>query len=502
MNLKHDIIANFAGKAWSALMALAFLPLYIRFLGIEAYGLIGVYVSLVALLAVLDMGLSTTLTRELARLSAAPGGEQEARDLTRTFEVIYWGVGILIGGGVATLAPAIARHWLNAEGLAHETVEQSATIMGLLVALQWPTGLYSGGLMGLQRQVLMNIVRAAAATLQGGGAVLVLWLVSPTIVAFFAWQIVVSTVLTAVFAGCLWKSLPKAPGRASFRRNLVVRNWRFAGGMTATAVLVAILTQSDKITLSKMLSLEMFGYYALAAAVASALNYITNPVFSVLFPKLSQVVGRGSEAEISLIYHKGCQLMTASVVPVGTILVLFSEELLMLWLRDAITVSNTHLLVSLLVTGGMLNALVILPYTLQLAYGWTRLVLYVNAVSVALFVPLLILLVDSYGGRGAALAWIALNTGYLFVVVPLMHRRLIRKSMGRWYFRDVGMPVGIGLGIGVLAHLVQPRDVPQLVVLLWILFAYVSTFLCVSLAMPHTREWLKSLVSPVGAPLL
>ncbi|HET9405082.1 MAG TPA: oligosaccharide flippase family protein, partial [Burkholderiales bacterium] len=453
-SVRHNIIANFAARAWSALMTLAFLPLYIRFLGIEAYGLVGVYVSLVALFAILDMGLSTTLTRELARLSSAPDGGREARDLTRTFELIYWGVGILIGGGVAALAPVIARHWLNVEGLPIETVEQSAMIMGLAMAMQWPISLYSGGLMGLQRQVLMNIVRAGASTLQGAGAVLVLWLISPTILAFFSWQIAVSALQAAVIAACLWKSLPAADGSASFRGKLLAGNWRFAGGMTAIAVLVAVLTQSDKFILSKMLSLEMFGYYSLAAAIASALSYISNPIFSALFPRLSQVVGRGNEAEVALIYHKGCQLMTATVVPVGTIVVLFSEELLTLWMRDATTVGNIHLLVSLLVTGTVLNSLMILPYALQLAYGWTRLVLVVNAVSVVLFVPLLILLADAYGGRGAALAWIALNAAYLVVVIPLMHRRLIRHSMGQWYLGDIGLPGGLCLGIGALTYLV------------------------------------------------
>ena len=40
---KRNVLANFAGRAWSALMALAFLPLYIRFLGIESYGLVGIF---------------------------------------------------------------------------------------------------------------------------------------------------------------------------------------------------------------------------------------------------------------------------------------------------------------------------------------------------------------------------------------------------------------------------------------------------------------------------
>ncbi|MEN8215666.1 MAG: hypothetical protein ABFS56_04685 [Pseudomonadota bacterium] len=61
--IKLNIIANFAGKAWTVLMSLAFVPLYIKFIGVEAYGLIGFFVTLQAVFGLLDLGLSTTLFR-------------------------------------------------------------------------------------------------------------------------------------------------------------------------------------------------------------------------------------------------------------------------------------------------------------------------------------------------------------------------------------------------------------------------------------------------------
>ena len=72
--IKQNIIANFGGKAWQALMSLAFVPLYIKFMGIESYGLVGIFASLLALFGLLDMGLSTTLNRELAGFSEQTGG--------------------------------------------------------------------------------------------------------------------------------------------------------------------------------------------------------------------------------------------------------------------------------------------------------------------------------------------------------------------------------------------------------------------------------------------
>jgi len=69
--VRHNIIANFAGKAWHGIFSLAFVPIYIKIMGVEVYGLLGIFLSLSALVALLDMGLSATLNRELSRLSCS-----------------------------------------------------------------------------------------------------------------------------------------------------------------------------------------------------------------------------------------------------------------------------------------------------------------------------------------------------------------------------------------------------------------------------------------------
>ena len=193
--IKKNIVANFAGSIWQSLMALVFIPLYIKFIGIESYGLIGIFATLQAMFVLLDMGLSATLNREMARLSVLPGREQEMRNLVRSLEVIYWCIAIFIGIAVVAISPFIAHHWIKAGQLSSKTIEQAVLIMGFVMALQMPVSFYSGGLMGLQKQILLNAINSVgASTLRGAGAVLILWLVSPTIQAFFLWQIVASVI--------------------------------------------------------------------------------------------------------------------------------------------------------------------------------------------------------------------------------------------------------------------------------------------------------------------
>ena len=468
-SVRHNIAANFAGKAWRGIFGLAFVPIYIKLMGVEVYGLIGIFMSLTALLALLDMGLSATLNRELSRLSVAEDSAQESRNLVRTFEVIYWVIGFLIGIVVVVLAPVITKHWINSPNVSNEIIEQALLIMGLLLAFQWPGTIYTGGLRGIQRQVLLNVVQGVSIMVKHFGAVLVLLFISPSIVLFFYWQAFVALFTTFVLAACLWKSLPKAEKKSIFDKGLLVKNWKFTSGMIGISVMVVLLTQLDKIILSKMLTLEMFGYYMLAFSVANVLLSLVNPVHSALFPRLSQLVAGGSESEISEVYHKGCQLVSVILLPVAVTLVFFAEEMLILWVGNPVVVSNAHMILSLLIIGTVINGLMTLPYTLQLAYGWTKLTLYKTIVAVILLVPLMVWMVQMYHGIGAALVWIILNVGLLIFEIPIMHQRLLKNEMGKWYRRDIILPVLVVTLIGYIAHEILPVDSSKPVMLLVIL---------------------------------
>lgn len=480
--IKRNIAANFGSSIWTGLMGLVFVPLYIHFIGIEAYGLVGFFTMLLALFGLFDLGLSSTLNREMARLAVREGNAQEMRDLVRTTEIPYWAIGLLISVFVIAMSSFIAFHWVNAEKLSPKTVRTAIMLMGLAVAFQWPISLYSGGLMGLQRQVSLSLINVAVATFRGLGAVLILWLISPRIEAFFSWQIFVSAIHAVFIAVFLWRSLPNASEAPRFRRDLLSNISRFAVGITGIAVLSTILTQLDKVILSRLLSLETFGYYSLANVVAISLYRFITPVFSATFPRLTNLVSLGDTEEISRLYHKSSQLVSLLILPVALVVILFSKEILLLWTQNSLTAQRTYVLVSILVTGTALHCLGHIPYALQLAFGWTRLALLANVVSVLLLAPLLILLAKRYGAVGAACVWVILNVGYILISLPIMHRRLLPGEKWRWYFVDVGRPLLAAAAASVIGRFIIRPDWPPLPLLIGLGLVSAATLIATACA--------------------
>jgi O-antigen/teichoic acid export membrane protein len=435
---KFSLIASFAGTGWAALAQLICIPLYIKLMGIESYGLVAFYLMLQAVLQVLDFGLSPTINREMARYSVQLDKMDEARDLVRTLEIGYWLTGLLIGGGLLAASGRMSVHWLRADSLANQKVTHALMLMAVLSVFQWPVSFYQGGLMGLHRQVLYNIIRIVAVTLNTGGAVLILWLVSPTITALLAWQVVVSFFQALVLMLVLWKSLLPATRAPRFAPVMVRNIWRFAAGMSGIAVFSLILGQADKLILSRLFSLKVFAYYTLAGMFGTGLVMIANSVFNATYPRFCAMVALTDEQALSSFYHMITQVMALLIVPLAAVCALFSREILRLWTGNNELANNAAPIATVLVIGSALSALMFLPYMLQLAYGWTSIGLKITVVLTGLAIPAIWFAAKNYGPVRVAFVWLAMQAANVLIGVPLTHRRLLRHDGLLWVLQDVG----------------------------------------------------------------
>ena len=488
--LRSNVLANFLGQGWAALLQLVFTPIYIKLIGIEAYGLIGFYVSLQVTVQIFDLGLGPTMTRELARRSGSPEQLGAARDLVKTIGRVYWCVAGLIAATVLLSAPLIAAHVIQTHSLPKGTVRDAIMLMALLIPIQWAVNLHQGALVGLERQVLVNALRIVASTCGAVGAALILWLVSSTITAFFLWQGLVAIAYFLATSFFLDRALPPMIGKPRFRVSLLREVRHFAAGMSGITVAGIVLTQLDKWILINLLPLDIFGYYILAGVVANALYVFITPLFNGFFPRFSILVAQGSSDQLKKLYHFGAQAMAMVVIPAAVVLSLFSREVLLLWTRNPEAASISAPLVSILVWGTALNGLMNIPYALQLAYGWTRLALGINLIAMGFFVPAILALTLWFGSTGAAAAWVAFNLFFAFLAVPLTHGRFFIGGEGNRVTTDVLFSIGAAFVVIGAARLAYPPGMSAVAQALFIAGSYVMGVVTAGLCGAKTREWM------------
>ena len=335
MALKANIDANYLGQGWRALMLFAFVPLFIKYLGIEAYGVVTLFVTLQAFLGLLDLGLRPVLSREMARFTGGTHDTQSIADLLRSIEIIAIGIAISFALLLYAGSGWLANDWVRADKLPKASVAQAFGLMGIVAALQFIESLYTSAMSNLQRQVLQNGIASFVVTLRAAGAVGVLIWVSPTLGAFFIWQGIASLIAVALFAGGLYRILPSPSRRARFSWPALNAMRTYAGGMIAITLLSLLLTQVDKIILSKQLPLDAFAHYMLAGLVAGAMPLLAGPVGNALYPRLIELVARGDERALRRAFHRGAQVTAVLLCATGGMLIFSGKRLLLHWTQDA-----------------------------------------------------------------------------------------------------------------------------------------------------------------------
>lgn len=489
-----NIVANILGKVWIVLVSLLVVPVYLKLLGIEAYGLIGVLLTLMAIAPLFDFGLCQAFTRALARHSAGEGEAAEARDLLRTYEIVYWVLGIAIGAVLVALAPVLAGHWIKPQALSRAEVEQALALAGVTVACLWPRALYSSGVIGMQRQVALNVLSSTMSTISNLGGIVVVWQAG-TVQSLFAWFAVVGLVESVLTRVLLSRLLPHAERHGRFDPAVLTRSGRFAAGMASISVLAVILTQLDKVILSSVLSLEQFAYYSLAWRLASALQLIVGPLSNVFFPRFSQLALQRSESELVRVYHASCQVLSVLVIPAAVVIAVFPRELLLLWTHDPAIAGNAAMVLGLLAIGTGLGGLMALPNVLQIAYGSTRLIMIGSAVGAVLLAPLMYFAAIRYGAVGAAAAWIALNGGYILLLLRYMHRAVLPNELRAWFFVDVGPPLAASAATAVAWKLAFPQPESYIAVLVEVAAGSALTLLAAAIVAPHVRSIVATVLS-------
>jgi len=438
-SLKANVVANYGGQIYMTVANLAMVPVYLHYMGAEAYGLVGFFAMLQMWFQLLDMGLTPTMSREMARFRGGARDILSLRRLMRAFEGIFAATALLGAAAIMAAAGPISTQWLKAEHLPLSEVRHAVMLMALIIALRWISGLYRSAISGLERQIWLNGFNVGIVTMR---AVLVLpffMLAGSTPTHFFSFQLAVALIETAWLVRQTYRLLPLGSDTAPPRWELAPLRGvlTFSLSIAFTSSVWVLITQTDKLVLSRMLPLTEYGYFTLAVLVAGGVMLISGPISTALQPRMTSVLAAGDGRGVVLLYRKATQIVAVLCIPAALLLAFFPREVLWAWTGDATAATHAAPVLALYALGNGVLALSAMPYLLQFAAGEMRLHVMGGALITVLLIPALIWGTARYGATGAAYAWLASNLAYLLLWVPLIHRRFMPGQHGHWLATDI-----------------------------------------------------------------
>jgi O-antigen/teichoic acid export membrane protein len=459
--VRRNLLANYVGQGWVAVVNLAFIPVYLRQLGVEAYGLVGVFGIVVACASLLEAAITPALNREMARFRSGGHDAQSIADLLRSVEILSFCVIAAQVCAAWLAADWLAARWLTRSSLQPSTVSHALFLMSIVAGSRVAEGIYRGALLGLERQLALNAAMIVLATVRSGGAAAALVVFSPTLQTFFIWHALSSALGLATLAWMTHLALPRPPRRATFSKTALSEIRQFSAGLLGTALLGLVLTQGDKVLLAKLLPLELFAYYTIATTISNSLYQLIAPVAQSYFPRFTEMATSGALQTLATSYHQAAQVLSVAIAPASMLLAVFGDRVLLLWTRDPDLAAQAGPVLSLLVLGTLVHGVLHIPYMLQLACGWSSLAVRVNLGACLLMFPALFWLVPKIGGIGAAVIWLTTNLLSMVVTIQLMHRNVLPNEKSAWYLRDVMTVVVAAAVVTLAARGMWPASVPR-----------------------------------------
>ena len=363
-------------------------------------------------------------------------------------------VGIVIGLSLFLCAPLIAKYWVNAQKISFDTLQQSIRIMAIILMFQWAHSIYNGGLTGMQKLVKLNIQTIFFNVLKNIGVIIAMWMLSPSVYVFLLWQLLITIVFTFVLRYSFWHEL--VPERKQFSKTELFTVGRFALGMTGIGLSTLLLGQIDKLLISKMMSLEQFGYYTLAFAAGSNVLIGISIFLPTFLPTLTNLISKGDIDGVKQCYHNYSNIIAIIAIPTALLMAFYSKEILLIWTHDPKLAEQSYLLVRFVALGYMINGLSYGYFNLMLAYGWTRYTIYQNILSSIISIPLMYYSVANFGITGGASVCFILSIGAILIGLPYTHTKLLKHEFGNVLKNDFGVPLIISLLIISISRIFFP----------------------------------------------
>ena len=449
--VSRNIVYNLAGQVLTAILGFIAFRYVFRRVGDEAIGII--YFSLTlntVLCAVLELGISATTVRQV---SAHFRDEPDyIRDLIRTASLFYWALYLAAAVVLYAAAPLLIANWVNVHTLDHAVAVRVLRIVGIASLTVLPRSLYTSVFRGLERMELNNAIDVVTMGLQPIGTIVILVLGGglSEIAFWFACCFILSTLAYLVVTGAVvsWDALVPM-----YSPSVVQRNVGFSFHLMLISILAVIQTQGDKLVVSKLLPLGVFGYYAVASGLASKATVVISAIALAASPSLSGLFQRGDRAALLGQYRKLHDLLCFATAPLFAA-IYFAAFPIFRYLFNGDVAQMLMGPMRFLCLGFYLSGTLHVPYAFSIAIGKPAITTRAHLYALLISVPVTILATMRFGLIGAALS-LVLHDLVLYVYwIPRICRECLEVPAAQWYQHIVKILALIGGTYGVAWMLV------------------------------------------------
>ncbi|MDQ8144325.1 oligosaccharide flippase family protein [Chryseobacterium sp. CFS15] len=473
-----NILTNYGNKLFGIVSIYLFVPLYIKLLGVEAYGIISFYTVVLSIISLADLGLSSAVIKEFST-SSSEDYKYTVFKLIEKKYLIICGTLLLF---LLLFSNIIAKYWLHSDKFSVEDLTKFVILISVGVIFQLSSSLYYGAIFGLGFQVKANIYQFFWTLIRLGFIVIILKYFSNNLYIYFLWQIICNIfyVLFLRFNVLLYFKT-KIDVLVVIFLKLPKHILLYIGGMSLISIISSVNSQMDKILVSSFFSLKIFGYYNLASSLAQSPRLLGMPLATALFPVFSKMAADRDKKRLENVFKLSNYFLNVMIFVISLILYIYISEIFKLWLGNRIEVGfkdDMEFLARMLIIGTVFLSMQLLFYYTLLAFGKTKYTIYQGICQIILGIPLLYFCIYKFGFSGAGYSWVIINVGaYFYLFFPL--KKLIDIGIISFFINYTFVPFLICLMMFLCSYTIYTKYPNFSFIFYIILSSFFSVFFCV-----------------------
>ncbi|MBA3666272.1 MAG: oligosaccharide flippase family protein [Sphingomonas sp.] len=398
MSVAKHTVYNLAGSVIPIAVSVVTVPLYLKSIGLDRYGVLAICWLLVGYFNLFDFGLGKATSQKLATMARSTSLERSR---------IFW-TSALLSASLSLIAVlvfvAIAPTALGSIKLADPTLrkEVSGALPFLILAVPFGVmqSLLVGTLEGRREFLRINLILGIGAITTSVLPLLAALYVSRELPLLLATSLIGRAVmLVALAVSCVRAVKLHRPQLAE--RTHIKELLRFGGWTTVSNIVGPILVFIDRFAIGAVLTAAALALYVAPFNLVSQLTVLPAALSSALLPRLA---GEKMSNEAASLTLEASRLLAFMITPATIVMAIGAGWFLQLWLGAA-NGQTAREPALVLLAGFWINSLARMPFVKLQASGRPDLIAKLHVAEIIPYFVLLYFFMKAFGLVGAAVAW-------------------------------------------------------------------------------------------------
>jgi len=394
-----NTIAMFASMA----IALIMTPIYIKYLGLNLFGIWHIAISIISYISLMDLGMQSAIQKYVAQYHGIENKNKIAEIILSS--LIFYGTVSIIGFAILILITISGLQYFNIQQEYNSTAKVVIFIMGMSILLTFPGSVFNGVLTGMQ---LFYVVNAAIIIINTSTAVAIFCalksgygLVTMAIIGLIG-NIGLQGIL---FSLAIWKYNVFKDATLKISISELKEMMRFGSKTFMIIIANRIRIGSDALIIGYFMTVDWIPYYT---APVNLIYYARNLIqlftqaFLPVFSNLEAHADDGTTRKIFIAYSKYTMLF---IMPIIIFVIFYSKPFLNIWLGNTFAEIGGQLTLMLSVS---LVLSASYPLSIMFLIGTARqnILIYTGYAAAFIFLFIGYIAVKIYGLLGLATAFL------------------------------------------------------------------------------------------------